>query len=241
MKQLYWLAPEINVVHPLDAASPQECITITGSAFVSDVFPTMCHIPSYQQWLDSAELLPSYQYHRSFLQQLQGGHDDVRWLLKAPAHLFGLRALLEVYPDARIVFTHRDPREALPSLANLTMVLHGAFSDRHEPAEIGREVIKHWAAGMGQAREFVLQLPDRQERCIDIAYDDLTSRPLETVERLYEHFDLELSRGTLGLMQNYLQQHPKDKFGKHRYSLEKFAIDAAQVKRAFDGLNSYCH
>lgn len=241
MEQLYWLAPEFQVIHPLDAASPQECIAITSSAFVSDAYPTMCHIPSYQRWLDSAELLASYQHHRYFLQQLQGGQDGLRWLLKAPAHLFGLCTLLDVYPDARIVFTHRDPREALPSLANLTLVLRGAFSDRHDPTEIGRQVLDHWAAGMQQAREVVLQLPDRQSRCIDIAYDDLTGRPLDTVERLYEHFDLELSCEARSLMQNYLQQRPRDQFGKHRYSLANFAIDAVQVEQAFDGLNSYCH
>ncbi len=240
MQQLYWLAPGFRAIHALDAALPQECIAITSSAFVSDAYPTMCHIPSYQRWLDDADLVTSYQYHRRFLQQLQDGHKHLRWLLKAPAHLFGLRAIFEVYPDARIVFTHRDPLEVLPSLANLTLVLRGAFSDCHEPEEIGREVTGHWAKGMRRAREVVEQLPDRHSRCIDIAYEDLTSRPLETVERLYQHFDLELSSEALGRMQKYLGQRPQDQFGKHRYSLAQFALDAGEIERAFDGLHGYC-
>lgn len=241
MEQLYWLAPEFKVIHPLDAALPQECIAITSSSFVSDSFPTMCHIPSYQRWLDNAQLLSSYQYHRCFLQHLQGGHKDLRWLLKAPAHLFGLRALLDVYPDARLVFTHRDPLEALPSLASLTLALRGAFSDRLEPEQIGHEIIDHWATGMQKARDVVLQLPDRQARCIDISYDDLTGRPLEAVERLYDHFDLALSREARSRMQNYLRQRPKGRFGPHLYSLAEFAIDAKQVEQAFAGLQGYCH
>ncbi len=240
MKQLYWLAPDFKLIHPLDAALPQECIAITSSAFVSDAYPTMCHVPSYQRWLDRADLVTSYEYHRCFLQHLQGGQRHLRWLLKAPAHLFGLRALLEVYPDARIVFTHRDPVEVLPSLANLTLVLRGAFSDRHAPEEIGREVTGHWAEGMRRARKVVQQLPDWHTRCLDIAYEDLTNRPLDTVERLYRHFDLDLSSETLGRMQKYLHQRPKDQFGKHRYSLANFDIDAGQIERAFDGLHSYC-
>jgi len=73
MQKLYWLAPDFRVIHPLDASLPQECIAITASAFLSDAYPTMCHVPGYQQWLDRASLVPAYEYHRLFLQQLQGG------------------------------------------------------------------------------------------------------------------------------------------------------------------------
>lgn len=240
MQQLYWLAPEFKVIHPLDATMPQECIAITSSAFVSDTYPTMCHIPSYQRWLDRADLTPSYQYHRRFLQQLQGGHEHLRWLLKAPAHLFGLDAIRSIYPDARIVFMHRDPVEVMPSLANLTLVLRSAFSDRHEPGNIGNELIDYWAKGMRRARSEILQWPDRHTRCIDIAYEALTSRPLDTVRRIYEHFDIELDGQALDGMQSYLQRRPKNQFGRHRYSLRQFSLDRDRVERAFEGLRGYC-
>ncbi len=240
MEQLYWLSPEFRVIHPLDASSPQECIAITGSAFASDVYPTMCHVPGYQYWLDRADLVPSFRYHRRFLQQLQGGQQGLRWLLKAPAHLFALDAIVNVYPDARFIFTHRDPLEVLPSLANLTLVLRGAFSDRHRPAEIGRELIGHWAQGMRRARESIGRLPDRPQRCMDITYEQLTGHPLDTVRRIYRHFDMELGDEAQNRMRTYLDQRPKDRFGRHRYSLEQFAFDAKDIERAFDGLHRYC-
>ncbi|MFQ6006376.1 MAG: sulfotransferase [Woeseia sp.] len=240
MQQLYWLAPGFRVIHPLNAELPQECIAIASSAFVSDAYPTMCHVPSYQSWLDQADLTPSYEYHRRFLQHLQGGQRNLRWLLKAPAHLFGLRSILEVYPDARIIFMHRDPLEVLPSLANLTLVLRAAFSDRHEPEEIGRELISHWAQGMRRARELVLQLPDRQTRCMEISYQDLTGQPVDTIARLYRHFGLELDKETLSRMRKYLVDRPKDQFGKHRYSLAQFGLDAGEIERAFEGMHNYC-
>lgn len=240
MRQLDWLAPDFRVIHPLDATQPQECIAITNSAFISNAYPTMCHIPSYQRWLDQADLQPAYAYHRRFLQQLQARQKASRWLLKAPAHLFGLRALLRIYPDARIVFTHRDPLEVLPSLANLMLVLRSAFSDRRDPQQIGREVLTYWAQGMRRAREFVAQLPDREARCIDIAYTDLTRRPIETVERLYRYFRLELSSKTRSRMQTFLQQRPQHQFGMHRYSLEQFSLDAGEIERAFSGMTDYC-
>lgn len=240
MEQLYWLAPGFRVIHPLDASLPQECIAIASSAFVSDAYPTMCRIPSYQSWLDRAELTPSYEYHRRFLQHLQGGLRNLRWLLKAPAHLFGLRSILEVYPDARIIFMRRNPLEVLPSLANLTLVLRAAFSDRHEPEEIGRQLIWHWAEGMRRAREFILQLPDHQTRCMEISYQDLTAQPLDTVAQLYRHFGFDLGKEALGKMRKYLRQRPKDQYGKHRYSLAQFGIDAGEIERAFAGMPSYC-
>lgn len=240
MRQLYWLAPDFRVIHPLDATQPQECIAITNSAFISDAYPTMCHIPGYQRWLDQTDFQPAYAYHQSFLQQLQAGQKSRRWLLKAPAHLSGLSALFNTYPDARIVFTHRDPLEVLPSLANLTRVLRSAFSDRHDPQLIGREVLEHWSASMRAARAFVAQLPDREARCIDVAYADLTRRPMATVARLYRHFDIELTPTAKGRMLQALQQRPKDRYGVHRYSLEQFSLNTREIERAFCDMPDYC-
>ena len=239
MQQLYWLAPEFRVIHPLDALEPQECIAITASAFASDVYPTMCDVPSYQHWLDHADLVPSYRYHRMFLQQLQAGQAGLRWLLKAPAHLFSLDALFEVYPDARIVFTHRDPLQVLPSLSSLTLVLRGAFSDRHDPAAIGREISAHWAEGIRRARHSMRVVPERAAACLEVDYDDLVADPLDVVERLYHHIGMEPGDGVLSRMQRYLQARPKDRFGKHRYSLQQFELDAEQIRRDYQGLDRY--
>lgn len=234
MERLYWLAPEFKVIHPLDASQPQECIAITSYTFTSDAFPVMCHIPGYLQWLDTTDLTPSYRYHRRFLQQLQAGRRHVRWVLKAPAHLFALDSLLQVYPDARIVQMHRDPLQALPSVANLTLVLRSAFSDSQDPAVIGHEVRARWLTGVQRAQQVLSQLPDREERCCDIVYPQFSARPLESIERLYRHFGLDLTAATRRRMQQCLQQLPKDRFGKHRYSLDQFDMDPDQTSRMFE-------
>ena len=240
MEKLYWLAPGFDVIHPMDASAPQECIAIMSYAFTSDAFPTMCYVPRYQRWLNHADLRPAYRYHHDFLQHLQGGHKQLQWVLKAPAHLFGLRALLQVYPDARVIHMHRDPLQVLPSLANLTLSLRAAFSDRHDPRAIGREVTEHWADGLRQAREVTSNLHDRQTRCLDISYDALTQRPIDTIARVYRHFGLELSAIARRRMETYVRQHPKDRYGKHRYSLTQFDLDAAEIGRTFDGLETKC-
>lgn len=239
MRQLYWLAPEFRVIHPLEAALPQECIAIMSSAFVSDAFHTMCRLPSYQHWFTHKDLRAAYEYHRCFLQHLQQGEDRTQWLLKAPAHLFGLRAILDIHPDARIVFTRRDPHHALPSVANLTQVLRGAFSDHRDAVEIGREVTAYWSEGLLRAREVIRQLPDSKERCLELDYDVLVNQPLAAVERLYRHFGLTLRDVVLERMRTYLQRHPKDKFGKHRYSLARFGLDRKEIEKRFGSLQNY--
>src|SRR5215472_8906007 len=110
------LAPDFRRMHPIDAASPQECSEITAHVFASLRFDTTYRIPSYRRWLDETGHVEAYRFHRRFLQHLQhqaaGGG---RWVLKCPDHVFALAAIRTVYPDARLVFVHRDPLAVLLS------------------------------------------------------------------------------------------------------------------------------
>ena len=73
----------------------------------------MYAVPSYQRWVRSQSLLPAYRLHRRFLQHLQWRCSSERWILKAPAHLQALAELCAVYPDVRVIMTHREPPEVL--------------------------------------------------------------------------------------------------------------------------------
>ena len=131
-----WLAPAFRALHPLEATSPQECSEITAHVFRSLRFDTTHHIPSYRNWLDAEVLrhLPAYRFHKRFLQYLQ--HQDgvaCRWVVKCPEHLFALQSIRAVYPDARVVFVHRDPVKVLLSQSRLTEVLR-----RRSPAALIR-------------------------------------------------------------------------------------------------------
>ena len=103
------LAPETRDVCPFDGWSPQECTELTAHVFQSLRFDTTHHVPSYRAWLDRQGSLAAYRCHKRFLQHLQHQSGRRPWILKCPDHVFALEALREVYPDARIVFLHRDP------------------------------------------------------------------------------------------------------------------------------------
>src|SRR2546422_2291535 len=124
-------------MHPMGARLPQECVALTAHEFASMLFSTTHHVPSYDRWLESADLRPVYASHRRQLQYLQWRCRGERWVLKSPGHLWALDALLAVYPDARIVQTHRDPLRVVASLTSLVTLLRGLASDRVDPLAIG--------------------------------------------------------------------------------------------------------
>ena len=219
------IIPEFRRIHPVGAQLPQECLVLTAPSFYSFQFQTMHCVPSYQRWLEEQDLTPAYEGHRNFLQHLQSRCPGDWWVLKAPAHLFGLEALFGVYPDARVVMTHRDPLPVVASLASLTTVLRSAFSDGVDPHAVGREMSERWARGL---YEF-LRVRDSgrvpHDQVIDVQYRELVADPIGTVRTIYGCFDLELTDEAEKRMRSFLSTHRKDKHGRHQYSLEEFGLD----------------
>jgi len=231
------LAPGFQGVHPLSATLPQECIAITSHTFLSYEFQTTHRIPSYQHWLEEQDLSPAYGFHYRFLQYLQWQRPTLRWVLKAPAHLFGLEALFRIYPDAGVIQTHRNPREVAAALASLTTILRGVFSNHVDVKRVGVEMNERWAGAM----ERVLRMREEgsvpRDRILDVQYADLVHSPLETVRAIYEYFGLKLNKSVENAMQAFLDSHPRDKHGKHDYSLDRFYLDPHYVSRRYA---AYC-
>ena len=117
------IVPGLLAFHPMGALVGQECVRITAGQFCSMIFSAQYRLPSYYRWLlYDADSRPAYRYHRMFLQHLQSGvpGGPMSWLLKSPAHLWQLDALVAEYPDALIVQTHRDPLNVISSISALT-------------------------------------------------------------------------------------------------------------------------
>jgi hypothetical protein len=233
LKWLDLLMPDFETVHLIDARLPQECIAITNHDFRSYTFESMYAVPSYRAWHDRQDKRPEYEFHRRFLQHLQWRAPGQRWVLKAPSHLLALPALLQVYPDAAIILTHRDPLKVLPSCASFTEVLRTAFSDGVDKASLAREVQTRWEEGAGLAVKYRQTPGDLQRQLFDVRYAELSQDPMAMVGRIYEHFDLELTEAAATAMQRFLRATPKHKGGVHRYSLEEFGLNPAEEKRRF--------
>ena len=227
------LAPDFRRMHPIDANSPQECSEITAHVFASLRFDSTYRIPSYRHWLDETGHLDAYRFHKRFLQHLQyqaGGGG--RWVLKCPDHVFALSAIRAVYPDARLVFVHRDPLAVLLSVARLTETLRRPFTRRIDKAEIGRQDSDRWLAatelmiGTAQEQEFL-------EPIFHVHYLDLVKKPLETVEALYRHFGDRLTPDAADRIGGLVGAKPNGGYGVHGSRLEEYGLDAALERERY--------
>jgi hypothetical protein len=145
-------------------------------------------------------------------------------VLKCPDHIFALGALREVYPDAGIVFVHRDPLAVLPSVARLTEVLRRPFTRHVDKIEIGRQDSDRWLA----AAELMIEAADEErfeEPILHIHYLNLVSDPLETVETLYRHFGRPLDPHTATRISRLVEAKPNGGYGTRRSHLEEYGLD----------------
>jgi hypothetical protein len=231
------LAPQFHGLHPLFATSPQECSEITAHVFRSLRFDSTYRIPSYRIWLDAAGHVPAYQFHRRFLQHLQfqavsAGTPGARWVLKCPDHVFALDTIRTVYPDARLVFVHRDPVSVLLSVAKLTEVVRAPFTRRLDPIEIGRQESARWLEGTRQMMRADAGLRLAEPIC-HVHHLDLITDPLATVEGVYRHFGLTLPPDSSARMDQMVGQLRNGGYAPHSYRFEDHGLDAAGERAKF--------
>ena len=229
------IIPGFLAFHPMGALVGQECVRITASEFTSMIFSVQYRLPSYYRWLlYEADHTGAYRFHRIFLQHLQSGVSG-QWLLKSPAHLWHLDALLTEYPDALIVQTHRDPLNVISSIAALTHHLRRMGTDDSNIAECAAQSYEEVVVGLG--REMALRdsgaVP--ADRVIDVLFTDFVNDPLTTITDIYQKLGRELRPDTAQKMRYFLAAHPGDG-GGGRYTWSDTGLDAAEVR---DRVNAY--
>ena len=227
------LAPTFRRVHALNTMSPHECVSIQGFAFRSMHFHVAFRLPSYNQAMmaEDFDWTPAYKLHADYLGLLP--HAPNRWLLKAPGHMLGLDALIEQYPDALFVQTHRDPQEVIPSMASLTLSLRGLASNYIDKAEIGRDVDDLWHMGITKTMSTRAADDQLNRRFFDIRYQDLLADPVTTLGKVLKFADLAEPDNFDQLVKAHLQRRPKHQHGKHHYSAEQFHFQSGKLKEKY--------
>jgi hypothetical protein len=223
------IIPGFLAFHPMGALVGQECVRITASEFTSMIFSVQYRLPGYYRWLlYEADHTGAYRFHRIFLQHLQSGVPG-QWLLKSPAHLWHLDALLAEYPDALIVQTHRDPLNVISSIAALTHHLRRMGSDESSIAECAAQSYEEIAVGLdrGMALRDGGAVP--AGRVIDVLFTDFMSDPWTTIDDIYRKLGRELKPETAQKMRDFLAAHPGDGGGS-RYTWSDTGLDAAAVR-----------
>ncbi len=231
------LIPTLPAIHEFGALLPQECVPINAHELLTVQFHITFHVPSYQAWLNQQSMVRSYEFHKRFLQHLQSKYMLDRWVLKSPAHLPALDELLEVYPDALIIHTHRDPLSVMPSLSSLHYAFRSMNSDSVDPARIGRNVMDVWSLYLRRAVEARRRHRDKPGQFFDAHFEDTLRDPVDLLRRAYAHFGLEFTDAARDRMAAFLTANPRGSRGVHRYAPQDFNLDPREIRERFA---AYC-
>jgi len=227
------LLPDFKTMHPMGARLPQECVVITQHEFASMVWHTSNRVPSYQNWLDGADLRHVYESHKRWLQVLQWKAPAERWVLKSPGHLWALESLLAVYPDARIVQNHRDPLKVVASLVSLVCTLRSLATEEIDPHEIGRDWTQRLAAGLDHATRVRDEAKLPESQVFDVPFRAFMADEIAMVRKIYEHFGMQYTAEAERRMRAFLAANAADKHGRHTYDLSLGGLDEATERKRY--------
>lgn len=233
-KQLDTLArinPAIQAMHPFGAMLAEECVPFLMLDLRSLGLETQALVPSYGAWLEDCDMTSAYEQHRACLQALQTGQPTENWVLKTPNHLWALETLLDFYPDARLIWTHRDPGPVVTSVASLNTTMHRAFGRDVDHRAVGRA----WKAKLLHAVERGLAHDDRAEAgwCVHVGYADMMRDPLAAIRSIYAHFGDSPSRLHERRVEAWLEERHQSVHGRHGYDPVDFGWTYESIAEEF--------
>lgn len=230
LERAYARNPEFAAVHRVHADGPEECVALLSHTLGSVQLGIEPLISPYREYFAGQDQRANYRYYVDLLRLLDAQRPGHRWLLKSPAHLWGLCPLLELLPDACIVWTHRDPVVVVASYCSMIEALSG-LREAVDPHEIGASVLAYLAASVERAMHDREQLDP--QRVIDIGHYEALRSPLAVVERVYAYFGIAASAADYQQMRDYSLARSEPRAGEHRYDLGRYGLRPEQVAERF--------
>lgn len=230
---LHEMNPGFKAMHHDPPDMPTECVTIMSHDMSSLLYNAMFQIDGYAEWLLERDHTATYDYHRRFLQLLQSRHPG-QWILKSPHHALCVDTIAEVYPDARFVWTHRDPATCIASTASISHGLASTFTDADHRMAAGTL----WSGMLTEMIERLATARQRHgDRFVDVDYRALVADPVATTAQLYADLGRELTDESRARMTTHVGEHRQHRWGRHEYTFEKFGLEADALR---DRLRDYC-
>jgi hypothetical protein len=226
----HWVMPLFPLMHEMTADAPHEEIQLLAVDFSTMLFEASYLLPTYRDWYVATDQTAAYRTLRLLLQALQWLRGPKRWVLKSPQHLEQLGPLLRVFPDARIVQTHRDPVRVTTSMCTMA-----AYGLRMNLARVDAVAAGHyWAARV--ERMLRKSVEDRhlvpQDQVLDVHLDAFVADELGTAERVCAFAGVPLDDAARRAMRVYQQAHQRGRHGTIVYRLDDFRLDADERRGA---------
>lgn len=228
LEMMYEFSPKLKAIHYMAADWPEECGHLMAQTFTDDFWQCGRRASYYNEWYETADLVPTYKQHKRMLQLIGSNEPEKPWLLKYPVHMKHLKSFLEVYPDAQVIWTHRDPSTVMSSYVSL---IEGFREISVEPDSIDRndilnEQMEIWANATDRAMAVRKQYPDAQ--FYDMYFEDFVDDSVNEVKKVYQQFGIEWTSECENALKQWNEENPQNKHGKHGHSME--GIDATSER-----------
>jgi len=231
LRAAYFIAPEMATVHQIGPETAEECWPLFGNTFSVLNWDIAAGLQDYGRWLLQSDMVGPYREYRRQLQMLGHFCSTRQFILKCPEHLWFIDALLDVFPDAAIVWTHRDPFDCVASYCSLISMNRRMLYGRIDGPALGQHIQESFAQGVERA----MRARDRHPQAdfYDIPFHDVVSDPLGSVRKLKAALDIPHDADGDARGQAWLSNGRKDKKGAHRYDAERYGLEAESLYRRF--------
>jgi hypothetical protein len=217
-----WTAadPGMAARHYETADGPTECVFLQAQDFKSLMLGSLTPTPTYNDWMLICDMTSAYEYQRKVMQLLQSTNGG-KWTLKMPSHALFVRTLFKVFPDARVIWTHRDPFDAMASVMSLIGLAQPTTSTITDREYLARALPLQMGSHLSRMLEFAGECPDAVYHCY---YRDLTKDPMAEMARIYKWLGERITPEAEAGMRNWIRENPQGRFGKHSYGLEEWNL-----------------
>lgn len=221
--------PRTLSIHPTGPYEPEEELGLIAASMYGMKFEAQWHLPTYARWCEGESAVPAYRHMANLLRLVGWSQQESSlrpWILKTPQHMLDLPALLEVFPDARLIFTHRDPKQIVGSAASLAWNQTIIYSDHADAAVIGQEWLRKTELMVTRMRDARGAIPDHRK--IDVQFDAMDRDWRATMQRVYDFLGLDMEPALSG-MEAFVTRSAALKRHPHQYSLAQFGLSEGEV------------
>ena len=231
LQMLNEMFPLMKSLYNSEATAATECQDLMGMSFRTFHFDGVVRVPGYLAWLMDCDMGETYTYHRRVLKLLQWHCPPTLWHLKTPVHVFALDSLVGAYPNAKFMWSHRDPAKVMASVCSLIRYVRSWSSDRDDPEELGAEQLESWSEGIRRAMDFRKRVGD--ERFSDISFADLQADPVNTLAAGYRSLGLDFTDAAARSVELWAREHKPGARGAHDYDLADYGLTPDGVRERF--------
>ncbi len=228
----YLVAPEQRTIHEIQAESPEECWPLFSCSSAVLNYDLVSGLTDYGAWLMDYDMTEAYAYYRRILQVLSHNEPEARFLLKCPEHLWFIDALLAVFPDARIIWTHRDPVASVASYCSLISLGYRMLYGRIDPIALGRHIEERFLQGVNRAMD-ARDRSGKEDQFFDVDFQTLVRDPAKVVRDIKAWADMPHDNASEARIDAWLESERADKRGAHVYSAELYDLDIDAIHRDY--------